>query len=93
MFKRTKIIINGLVQGIGFRNFLKRNALNLNLRGYAKNNKDSNVELIIEGSFESISKMIDICKKGSPTSRIDKVLVEEQDYKGEFNSFKILWDY
>ncbi len=89
MYSRAKITIKGLIQGIGFRRFLKGNALKLNLKGYAKNMLNNEVELTIEGSKESIDKMIEICKKGSKFSIINEVNVKLENYKSEFTSFEI----
>ncbi|MBS3149310.1 acylphosphatase [Candidatus Woesearchaeota archaeon] len=89
MYSRAKIIIKGLVQKIGFRKFLKDNALKLDIKGYAKNLSKNKVKLFIEGPKDSIDKMIEICKKGSDISLIKEIKVEIENYKEEFTSFEI----
>ena len=47
--KRAKIIVNGLVQGIGFRYFVVKHAENLNLKGYTQNLFTGEVLTEVEG--------------------------------------------
>lgn len=90
MKKSVKLVINGTVQGIFFRQFIKENADKLNLRGYARNLENGDVEVIVEGNGEDVEKMTEICKQGPKFARIRQVGVEERKYSGEFSEFKVL---
>jgi len=91
MPKRVRVLISGRVQGVFFRAFIKDNAKLLNLRGYVKNTVDGNVEALLEGKKENINKMIELCKKGSRFSRVDNVKVKEEECKGNYKDFGILY--
>ena len=47
--KRAEILVNGLVQGVGFRYFVVRRAEELGLKGYTKNLFSGEVYTIVEG--------------------------------------------
>ena len=87
--KRAKIQIEGIVQGVGFRNFVRQNATYLKLKGFTKNNQDDTVLVLVEGSEEAINLLIEKCWQGPPLSKVTKITLEDQEYKGEFNYFKI----
>ncbi len=82
-----KILVSGHVQGVGFRHFIWSNAKKLNLKGYAKNLPDGNVEIIANGLNDSINKLIDIIKNSY--FDIDNIKTE-QISNCSFNDFKKL---
>ena len=90
MMKICRIFISGFVQGVGFRQFVKQNALKLGLTGWVKNLKDNRVEAAFQGSKEQIEKIIAICEKGPFLSEVKDVVVDWEESKETFNSFEIL---
>lgn len=77
-----KILVTGLVQGIGFRPFIAELAEKLNLSGYVKN-LGGVVEILIYGDDRTIERFIWQLKELGETNelpgcRIDSLLVEEQ---------------
>ncbi|BBG23820.1 acylphosphatase [Sulfuracidifex tepidarius] len=89
MLKRLNARVYGKVQKVGFRNFVKVNAMRLGLKGYAKNLPDGTVEVIAEGHEESLSRLLEYLRDGPPASVVERVEHSFCDYKGEFNDFKI----
>jgi len=61
---RAHIIVSGIVQGVGFRYFIYRKAVELGLRGYVKNLFDGNVEIVVEGEKDKIQILIEHAKIG-----------------------------
>lgn len=53
---RLRIIVEGDVQGVGYRAFVKYAARNLKMRGFVKNLPDGTVEILCEGEKEAVSK-------------------------------------
>jgi acylphosphatase len=85
-----KIVITGRVQGVGFREFLRREVAAIGgLVGYAKNLKDGNLEVIVSGEDEKIKKLAERCKKGPLLASIKNVSVEDFELDDEFDSFII----
>ena len=87
--KKINARIYGIVQNVGFRNFVRRNAEKLGVTGWVKNNLDGTVEAVFEGEENSISELIEKCKKGPLLAIVDKVDVREEDPKKEFDEFHI----
>jgi len=90
-FKRAKIIVNGLVQGIGYRDFVIRHAdnLNLNLKGYTQNLFTGEVLTEVEGDESLIQELIKQLKIGPMKSHIVNCAVEWSEYKNEFKKFEV----
>ncbi|MGC8600391.1 MAG: acylphosphatase [Nitrososphaeria archaeon] len=87
MKSRAEIIVEGLVQGVGYRAFAKRAADKLDLKGYAENLPDGTVKIIVEGEKDQIEYFIEECRKGPPLSEVENLEVKWEQYKGEFDSF------
>lgn len=69
--------ISGIVQGVGFRYFVSREARALDLTGYAKNLADGRVEVLAVGSRESLDDLASALHKGAPLSQVRSV--DEQE--------------
>jgi acylphosphatase len=87
--KAVRLYIEGTVQGIFFRQFIKENAERNNIRGFARNLEDGRVEVYAEGDGDSVDKMIEACKKGPAHSQIKKVEIKEEKFQ-DLREFKIL---
>lgn len=88
--KRIRVFISGEVQGVSFRNFVKRNALMLNLKGFCRNLNDGRVECVFEGEDESIKEMISFCCMGPERARVKDINVKEEEFSAEFKDFSVL---
>lgn len=88
--EQAHIFISGFVQGIGFRQFVKKQALRRDLTGYVKNLPDGRVEAVLQGRRENIEKMVLLCSKGPFLSEVENIDVVWEDNKDQFKDFKIL---
>lgn len=84
-----KIIISGIVQHVFFRDFVKKNADKLHVKGYVKNLKNGEVEAVFENDEKTIEKMINLCKKGPRKARVEKITEIEVPAK-PYQEFSIL---
>ena len=89
MKKSVRVYIQGAVQGIFFRTFVKENAERHNVKGFVRNLEDGRVEVFLEGSAEDVDKMIELCKVGPKHSDIKNVEIREERFQ-DFKTFKIL---
>ena len=87
--KRIRVHISGLVQGVFFRAATRRAAMDLNLSGWVRNMRDRRVEAIFEGEDAAVEKMVEWCQVGPPAARVDKVIMMEEQYTGDFSGFSI----
>ncbi|TRM77680.1 carbamoyltransferase HypF [Sulfolobus sp. A20-N-F8] len=85
-----KIIVTGIVQGVGFRPFVYRIAMRSGLKGYVKNLGGSEVEIRVEGSQERIGDFMNSLFKEIPKpARIEKIIINEDQFVG-FDNFSIV---
>lgn len=87
--KRAKIVVNGLVQGVGFRYFVIRRAQRLGLKGYTKNLYTGEVLTEVEGNEGLIHELIKELKVGPSHAHVKNCAVEWSEYQGEFDSFDV----
>lgn len=87
--KRAKIIVNGLVQGVGFRYYVIRKAQALGLNGYTQNLFTGEVLTVVEGDSSLINELIFLIKIGPSHAQVKNCIVEWEEYKNEFNSFEV----
>jgi acylphosphatase len=67
------VLIRGRVQGVGYRYFVQRAALNAGLEGWVRNRRDGSVEALLSGPSERVRQVVDACRRGPPASRVDAV--------------------
>jgi acylphosphatase len=72
-------LIQGRVQGVGFRWFVHREASELELRGWVRNTEDGDVEVVASGTAEDIAELRASLKKGPRGSRVDRVVEHHLD--------------
>lgn len=87
--RRAKIIVTGLVQGVGYRYFVMRHADNLNLNGYTQNLFTGDVITEVEGDFGLINELIKQLKIGPSKSYVVNCFVEWSESKNEFKKFEV----
>lgn len=75
--------VDGLVQGVGFRWFVRREAARLGLSGSAVNAPDGSVRVIAEGTREACQDLVDLLRGGARTpGRVERVTVEWGEPRG-----------
>jgi acylphosphatase len=79
---RRRLRITGKVQGVFYRAWFAEQAETLSLFGWVRNRADGSVEAVVEGAAERIEEAIERARKGSPSSRVDDVQVNN-DTSGE----------
>ena len=75
-----QIRVSGRVQGVGYRDALCAEAERLGVRGWVRNRTDGTVEALLQGSGESVKRLIDWARHGPPAARVAGL--EERDAPG-----------
>ncbi len=82
--------ISGIVQGVGFRPFIHRLALETGVKGYVKNLGGGEVEVWVEGEERNVQEFVErLFRDKPPTAEIEDVVTLEVEPRG-FKEFKIL---
>lgn len=72
-FIRLRILVRGRVQGVGFRRFVYKRALNFPISGWVRNNTDGSVEIEVAGEQQMVSSFCHEVSKGSFIARVDEM--------------------
>ncbi|MCL4354213.1 acylphosphatase [Patescibacteria group bacterium] len=83
------LVISGFVQGVGYRQFVKKTALSLGLKGWVKNIDQGRVETLFSGQKEVIERAINACRKGPFLANVKDIKIEWENKEMNFNSFEI----
>lgn len=86
---RATLRIKGLVQGVSFRYFTHRKALDHQVNGMVRNLPNGDVEAILEGRQSDVRKVIEWCHEGPSAAEVDELLIDWEDYRGEFETFSV----
>jgi acylphosphatase len=63
--------IRGRVQGVGFRAFVERHALQRGLDGWTRNRRDGSVEAVFAGDKDAVEGIIKACRVGPLSAQVD----------------------
>lgn len=86
----AQVIVEGKVQGVGFRAFVHFHAMNLGLNGWVQNCSDGSVQAQVEGARENIEAFVEKVRQGPPFSRVDSVMVDWREPNRQTEGFRIL---
>ncbi|MEW6412220.1 MAG: acylphosphatase [Candidatus Zixiibacteriota bacterium] len=85
----AELVVRGLVQGVGYRYYCLRKAHSLNLKGWARNNRDGTVTAFVEGDRSAIEDFIKDLKIGPPSASVSDVVVRWSEFTGGYDDFDI----
>jgi acylphosphatase len=74
-----QVTVTGRVQGVGYRAWVEHRAVAHNLEGWVRNRRDGSVEALFAGPANVVSAMVDSCRRGPSSARIDDVREEPAD--------------
>ena len=77
MTKTVRVRIKGVVQGVGFRYWVVREAEFKGLRGWVRNRADGTVEALLSGPAAQVDSMIEACRVGPRSARVMDITVTE----------------
>ena len=78
----VRLLIEGLVQGVGFRGWMEEQARAHAVRGWVRNLKDGRVEAWLEGDTKPVELLVKSARIGPRFADVSKVLTEEQPDEG-----------
>jgi acylphosphatase len=80
--QRRRVVVQGHVQGVFFRETTKRRALAAGVAGWVRNAPDGSVEAVFEGERESVERLVAFVQAGPRGARVDWVDVEHEEPEG-----------
>jgi acylphosphatase len=79
---RKRVIIHGHVQGVFFRDSLRRLASQHGVSGWARNRWDGTVEAVFEGTHEAVERLVAFAREGPRGARVERTEVFEEEPEG-----------
>ena len=75
-------MVHGHVQGVFFRDTLRRMAQSRGVAGWARNNDDGSVEAVFEGDPEAVAAMVEFAGEGPRGATVERIEQSEEDAEG-----------
>lgn len=74
-----RVVVEGYVQGVGYREFTRRAALRLGVSGWVRNRFDGSVEALICGPPVAVEALVAEMRSGPRSAVVNRIRVTEQD--------------
>ena len=85
----AEVVVEGRVQGVGYRAFALRRARDRGLTGYALNLHDGRVKVRVEGDRPTIAEYLQDLEVGPPLAQVERVTVTPVPYTGHYRDFSV----
>jgi acylphosphatase len=79
---RRRVIVHGHVQGVFFRDSVRRLAQQRSVAGWVANQPDGAVEAVFEGEPDDVERLVAFCHKGPRGAQVQSVDVTEESPEG-----------
>ncbi len=89
MTERVHAIVQGLVQGVGFRYFVSTRAVSLGLGGWVRNRPDGTVEFEVEGDSAALDSLLHAVKTGPRSAHVSELRLERSEISHPVKSFEV----
>jgi len=86
--KKLRLMIHGYVQGVFFRNAMRREAQRLGVSGWVRNRSDGSVEAAVHGDSAAVDALVCWTQRGPELARVERVEIKLDD--GSYNGFEII---
>jgi acylphosphatase len=86
---RLHAVVEGHVQGVGFRYFVLNRAQQLYLTGWVRNTFNGDVEVVAEGDRQSIDELLESLQQGPRSGFVSRVRENWEPATGEFHKFDV----
>jgi acylphosphatase len=79
---RRRVVAHGRVQGVFFRDTIRRAAEQRGVTGLVRNVPDGTVEAVFEGEPEAVERMVELCRTGPRGAEVERLQVEDEEPEG-----------
>jgi acylphosphatase len=80
--KTVRLTVAGCVQGVGYRAWATRLAIELGLRGWVRNRSDGSVEILATGDAAAVAALVEAARRGPRAARVSAVEVRDDQDDG-----------
>jgi acylphosphatase len=79
---RKRVVVSGRVQGVFFRDTVRRRSEAAGVAGWVHNTPDGSVEAVFEGDEAGVDELVEFCRRGPSRAEVASVDVEEEQPEG-----------
>lgn len=83
-------IVEGDVQGVGFRRFIHHAAQRMGLKGFVTNLEDGTVECVAQGSTDALTELETLMRQGPNNSHVTSLTCSDQNDSRTYTQFRIV---
>lgn len=85
-----RFVVEGRVQGVAYRAFVRKVATRMGVTGWVRNRDDGSVELEAAGSDENLARLAQSLREGPPMARVTALKQESLDRHPDWTDFRIV---
>ncbi len=86
--KTLRLVIHGRVQGVYFRDSMRREAQTLTVAGWVRNRSDGTVEAVVQGNPDDVDAIVRWVRRGPARAQVERVEIEP--HEGSYTSFEVI---
>jgi acylphosphatase len=86
--KTLRLVIHGRVQGVFFRDSMRREAQRLGIAGWVRNLGDGTVEAAVHGELDAVDAIVRWAHRGPQYAQVVRVEIEPD--AGSYTGFKVI---
>jgi acylphosphatase len=79
---RKRVVVHGSVQGVFFRDTMRRLAEQHSVGGWARNNRDGTLEAVFEGDESALERLLAFAHGGPRGAQVERVEVFDEEPEG-----------
>jgi len=79
---RKRVVVHGRVQGVFFRDSVRREAERAGVAGWVRNCADGTVEAVFEGEPDAVDALVESCRRGPGHASVSSLDVAEESPEG-----------
>lgn len=87
--RATYAVVNGLVQGVGFRYSTQQAAQRLGIDGWVRNRPDGSVEVWAQGDADAVARMAQFLEQGPRPARVELLRIDEVEPDSTLDRFEV----
>jgi ADP-ribose pyrophosphatase len=86
--RSIRVRIDGDVQGVGYREWTRRAAVDARLSGWVRNRRDGSVEVLLQGPRDTCDRLARACVQGPRAARVTLVEIAQQPFDATLTGFE-----
>jgi len=86
--KTLRLVIHGRVQGVFFRDSMRREAQRLGIAGWVRNRNDGTVEAAVQGESADVDIIVRWAHRGPDRAHVERIEIEP--HAGNYSNFEVI---